>query len=309
MRVALLVAATGLAACDAASSELGLEAMLQVEGAQFVPGPFPASEGGPAGVQVTVQPRAIVQIGRTNSSVRGVIEPEARSALLGVEGYDGAWLIPAGPPDLDTPNLASASADIALADAFPPGPFTLLLAGVDERGVGETTSMLAMAELEPPTEGLLVVVLEWPGAADLDLHVVDPNGGEAWSDKPNTYEPPGPGEPPVDPNTYLIGGRLDRDANHSCRRDGRPREQVIWTIELRADGMTPIFAMDVPPPPGTYTVRVDARSMCGDASAPWHAAAYRDGQLITAARGVALPDDVLQPHGAGAGVLAFRFEL
>ena len=91
---------------------------------------------------------------------------------------------------------------------------------------------------------------------------------------------------------YLTGGILDRDGNKACRHDGRPRESVIWQM---------------PPPVGDYVVRVDARSMCSDASAAWYVAAYRGGTLITAARGISTPDDVRLPHGAGAGVRAFHF--
>jgi len=61
-------------------------------------------------------------------------------------------------------------------------------------------------------------------------------------------------------------------------------------------------------PSGEYTVRVDTRSLCGDAGASWYVAAYHAGELLDAARGISTVDDVqLQSHGAGAGVTALMF--
>lgn len=283
-----------LAGCaDHASAELGLDALLQVDGAQFRPGAFPADEGGPAATSVVTQHSTIL-VGRVGESVRGVLGPTAHAAVIGIDGVPGAWIVPAGVPDIDTPGQPTASATFALADDFPPGPFTLVLAASDADGrFGAPGTAQLVAEEAPPPDGELVIGLVWDGAADLDLHVVDPLGGEAWSDKPNTMPPPVPGEP-VDPLEYLNHGILDHDGNKDCHRDGRPQEHVIWTV---------------PPPAGEYVVRVDARSMCGDASAAWYVAAYRAGELVGAARGLATPDDVLFPHGAGAGVLALRFSL
>lgn len=63
----------------------------------------------------------------------------------------------------------------------------------------------------------------------------------------------------------------------------------------------------MPPPPGDYVVRVDVRMMCGDPSAAWSVAAYRNDVLIGAARGVSTEDDAELPgHGAGAGQLALQ---
>ena len=77
--------------------------------------------------------------------------------------------------------------------------------------------------------------------------------------------------------------------------DGRPREVVIWQMS---------------PPSGTYTVRVDARAMCGAAVAYWYVTAYgADGTPIASARGASTPIDVQEPHGTGAGVTAMTFTL
>jgi hypothetical protein len=282
-----------LAGCNAASPDPGLGALVQVEGAQFRAGPFPADDGGPVALAVTSR-HSEITIGELGEPLRGVLESEARGAVIGIDGAEGAWIVPAGVPDLDTPGLATVKATFGVADEFPPGPFTLLVAASDEHGrFGANAATMIVANDAPPPMGELVIGLYWDSAADLDLHVVDALGGEAWSDDPNTWQPPPPGEP-VDPTAYLTGGILDHDGNKECRREGRPNEHVIWSM---------------PPPSGEYLVRVDARSMCGDASAGWYVAAYRSGELIGAARGVATDNDVLAQHGQGAGVLALRFSL
>jgi len=288
------VAWLGLAACGvSASPDPGVSALLQIRGAQYRPGPLPAPSGGPDALALRSSHASVV-IGTVRENITGVLAPGTRSAVIGLDGVDGGWLLPAGLPAFDTPDNPSVAATLALADDFPPGPFTLVVAGGDGDGRfgAPATAMLVADPVAPPT-GPLVIALAWDAAADLDLHVVDALGGEAWADDPNTWVPPPPGEP-VDPTAYLTGGILDHDGNAGCHRDGRPNEHVAWTM---------------PPPVGNYIVRVDARSMCGAPSAAWYVAAYRDGALLGAARGVATAPDVQQPHRAGAGVLALRFAL
>ncbi len=282
-----------LCACDAASPEPGLDAMLQVEGAQFRPGPFPPAESGPETLAVQAQQSEII-VGRSGSRVRGVLAADATGAVIGIEGFDGTWILPASGSDLDTPGLATAKASLALSPDFPTGPFTLKIAASDAKGrFGAAGAQMLVANPEDEPTGELVIGLVWDSAADLDLHVVDPMGGEAWSDDPNTVVQPPPGTP-VDPEAWKAGGILDHDGNKECMREGNPREHIIWQM---------------PPPSGNYTVRVDARQMCGDASAAWYVYAKRGDQILGAARGVATPDDTLAQHSAGAGVLALTFTL
>lgn len=282
-----------LTACDAASSDPGLDAVLSIPGAQYRPGAFPVDEGGPAVVGLATRHPSVV-IERVGERATGVLEPSARAAVFGIAGYDGAWIVTAGPPESSAPELPVATALFGVRAGIEPGPFTLLVAAADRDGrygaSGE--AMLVADEAEPPV-GELVIQLVWDGAADLDLHVVDATGGEAWSDKPNTMPPPVPGMP-VDPTEFAKHGILDHDGNMACRRDGRPNEAVIWTQS---------------PPAGDYVVRVDTRAMCGAPGAAWYVAAYRNGDLVGAARGVTALADTLLPHGAGAGALALRFSL
>ena len=309
MRGHLAVAlALALGACDLASSNPGLEAVLQIPGAQYRPGPFPVATGGPAAVAIAPRIAIAVTGHVTGNTLRGSLEGTATGAILGIVGYDGAWILPAELPDFDTPGLATVHASFALAPDFPQGAFTIQLAASSEAGVGApvTTDLIAVDDVP---ESDLVVELAWDGRADLDVHLVDPLGHEAWADEPNTHKPPGPGEPPENPLAYLEGGRLDHDANKDCHRDGRPRERILWS-RVDADR----FGVEyVPPPPGLYTVRVDTRALCGDAAAAWSLTVYSHHgdparvQVFGRATGVSTADDAEQPHGRGAGVLAVRF--
>ncbi|HEX7839566.1 MAG TPA: hypothetical protein VF469_18955 [Kofleriaceae bacterium] len=290
--LACLALVTGCGA--SASPDPGLTSRLQLPGAQYRPGSLPAPSGGPDAIQLR-STHAAVTIGQLRERITGTLGPGSRSGVIGIAGEDGGWILPAGVPSFETPDDPSAAAIIGLADDFPPGPFTLVVAGGDADGrFGASAGEMLIAEPADPPSGELVIGLSWDGVADLDVHVVDPLGGEAWSDDPNTWQPPPPGEP-VDPTAYRTGGILDRDGNASCHRDARPSEHVIWMM---------------PPPSGAYAVRVDARSMCGGPAQAWYVAAYRNGVLLGAARGVSTDDDVqLYSHGKGAGVLALEFTL
>lgn len=293
MRAAPLLLA--LAGCGAsATPDPGLAALLQIPGAQYRPGPLPAPSGGPDAIQLRTRHTALT-IGEVREPLIGALGAGTRAAVIGIAGADDGWLLPAGVPSFELPEAPSLSATIGLADDFPPGPFTLVVLGGDGDGrFGAPVTTELIANLAPPPAGDLVIGLSWSGVADLDLHVVDPLGGEAWSGDPNTWVPPPPGTP-VDPTAYLAGGILDRDGNAGCHRDGRPAEHVIWKL---------------PAPAGRYVVRVEARSMCGGASEAWYVAAYRNGALLGAARGVSTDDEVqLLPHGTGAGALALQFTL
>ena len=299
MRHAVLLLA--LTACDAATSDPGLGAPLYVAGGQFRTGAFPAATGGPATESVqTLHATAIIDEDR--ETISAVLDPSARATIVGIDGQRGAWIVPAGPPDFDTPGQATLHATYGVS--VTPGPVTLLVAAVDAQGrIGEPASADIIAVNAAPPDGVLVVSLQWLGRADLDLHVIDPDGNEAWSGDPNTWKKP---IGPTDPSAYLTGGILDHDGNAGCTRDGAPSEDVVWATRKTSTGTT----IDPIVPPGEYTVRVDARSLCGDASAAWAVTVYSQGEVIAAARGIATPDDVTyQPHGAGAGTTALHFSL
>ena len=300
---ALLALAMAVAGCTAASSDPGTGVELQVPGAQYLPGPFPAPTGGPISTALQTT-HASVLIGRLHEQLHGILSPDSTGAIVGIAGVDGAWILPAGPPDLNT-SQATVTATFGLAPGTPPGPFTLEVAATDSDGrIGTPVGTGLVADDAPPPQGDLVVELAWKSTADLDLHVIDPTGGEAYYGNANTWQRPPPGNP-VDPCDYLTGGWLDRDANQDCTLNSAPSEHVVWTTRMTTT--CPATAPVIPP--GKYTVRVEAHAMCDDASAPWYVAVYHEGALIAQARGVATPDDVQQPHGKGAGLTALTFTL
>ncbi len=302
MRTPGLLALIGLAGCDAATSDPGYGNALVIADAQFRPGGFPAASGGPDTVQLAGA--AATTIGTFRSRLRAVLAPSARAAIVGLAGAEGTWIITAGPPDFETPGQPSASATYGFDPSVAPGPQTILVAATDAAGrVGAPASLEVIAGAAPVPEGDLVVGLAWASSADLDLHVVDPRGGEAWSDRPNTTPTPTPGTP-VDPSAYLTGGILDHDGNANCHLDNPATEHVIWRTRAGPSGeVSPVI------PAGTYTVRVAARSLCMDAAAAWYVEVYAQGALIAAARGEATPADVEVDgvHRAGAGVTALTF--
>ncbi|HSN27945.1 MAG TPA: hypothetical protein VLT45_16765 [Kofleriaceae bacterium] len=298
MRALALLVLAGCA--DLASSDPGLGAPLHVDGAQFRPGAFPAATGGPSVASVQTL-HATVIVGENRETVSATLDPHATAAILGLDGYRGTWILPAGPPDFDSPQLASLHAGFGVE--LTPGPIEMLVAAADAHGqIGEPARADLVALDAPMPTGQLVVSLQWQGAADLDLHVVDPDGHEAWSGDPNTWKKP---IGPADPEAWMTGGILDHDGNMSCTRDGEPTEDVVWSEHMGTTGpVEPIV------PSGEYTVRVDARSMCGDASAAWGVTVTSAGEVIAAARGIATSyDATYQPHGAGAGVTALHFQL
>jgi len=286
-----------------ASPDTGLGDLLYVDGAQYRPGAFPAASGGPD-VTSAQTAHSTVVIGTHHESLRVVLAPDSRAALVGIPGAKGAWIVPAGPPDIDTPGQPNVHATLGFGDALPVGAFELYVAGVDADGrVGAVAPVDLFAAPAMPPDGDLVVTLAWTGSADLDLHVIDAAGGEAWQGHPNTWQQPPPGTVGVDPCAYASGGILDHDANMDCTRSGQTSEDVVW-VARSCSGRT----IDPVIPAGTYTVRVEARSLCSDASAAWAVSVYQAGVLSATVRGVATPYEAeYEPHGTGAGTTALTF--
>jgi hypothetical protein len=304
MRAATILVLLG--ACGGgASNDLGYEAPLQVPGAQFRPGPFPAPTGGPNVDGEPIPTTTQIVIGNFEQTVNASVGANAHGAIIGVVGADGNWIVTAGPPVFNMPDDGTISTRFGLGDAAQPGPFVLQLAAVDGAGkIGSAASVELVADPVPlpaaDAGATLLVGLVWDNAADLDLHVVDPEGHEAWTGQPSTFPYPDPMTCNCVPVVQAAddmwdAGVLDRDDNKDCKfADATPSEHVVW------------HAL---PPTGKYTVRVDARSMCGAPDVAWYVEVLdTNQQLLAAARGVSTPDDVTYAaHGAGAGQTALTF--
>jgi hypothetical protein len=279
-------------ACSGTDAETGNDAEMQLQGAQFVRGAMPGGAEAPkvAAVQLVT---TTIRIGTVGKALGGALDPGSTAALVALADDRGYWIVPAGVPDVSSPTFPSFKATASFARTLAPGPHDLVVRAVDGAGnVGpaHTESLTAIDPSIP--DGHLVVSLAWDSEADLDLHVVDPNGVEIFNRNINSYEPPPPGQAP-DPNAYQHGAILDADSNANCVIDGRRRENVVWKD---------------PPPPGHYVVRVDTFSMCGQISAHWTVDVLADGVSIGRAQGTTFPSDTRFSHDRGAGVLALEFD-
>jgi hypothetical protein len=292
-RLALLLwLSLALCSCDAASRDPGAKNLFIIPGAQFVPGAMPGDQGGPK-VTGIANDHTFIRPGTVGERVQGAAEATATGVGLGLPGDKGYWVVTTQVPDISSPGMPSFEVRASYSANFPPGPFQIAIQAVDAQGRSGPPSMLALeAQINPPPDGDLVFSLSWSHNADLDLHVVTPDGIEVWRGNVNSLPPP-PGTPP-DPNAPLRGGIFQGDSNGACVIDGRRQENVVWSS---------------PAPTGHYTVRVDTFDMCGQAYAYWDVQVLQRGSLLGRARGESLPTDTRQPHGAGGGVTALEIDV
>ncbi len=296
MRVAALFvlgcSGVSMASCGSrVAADSGANAYMQIPGAQFVRGPMPA--GSPAGPSVDQLALVNNEIwaGLANDPLSGALGPAATAAAIGLRGDVGYWIVVAGVPSVSTPSDPSFAATAIFSPNIVLGSYTLLVSAVDATGTfGPPSAQILTAETSPtnpPATGDLVVTLTWDTESNLDLHVVDPAGGEIYWDNQSSQPPFSFNQ--IDGGSY---GYVDYDSNANCVIDGLRREDAIWPTA---------------PPSGTYTVRVDTPSLCGNPIANWTVRAVLDGSEIAMARGVALDADTLGSHGIGTGVLALQF--
>lgn len=282
----MLAASLGAVSCSGVQADQGTDAYMQVPGAQFVRGSIPAgSASGPAVEDISLL-NANIWAGLTDFGIGGAIATTGTAAAIGLRGDKGYWIVLAGTPNVAAPNYPTIGATAEFSTGIVPGQYTLSMSAVDANGnFGLPRTQVLVAEpspTNPPLAGELVVTLTWDNDANLDLHVVQPDGFEVyWNDQSSETE--------TDGGSY---GYVDFDSNANCVIDGLDREDAIWKYA---------------PPPGQYTVRVDAGSLCGEPIANWHVQAILHGKPIAQGNGVAVDATTRGPHGTGAGVLAFQF--
>lgn len=285
-----LLAALLLLGCDAASTESGVAALLQVTAAQFVPGALPAPQEGPVVTGLSTLQNA-VYAGQVDTPLSGSLAAGATAVALALAGDRGFWIVPAGPPAITAPEQPTFAVELRFAAALPPGRWALQAQGRDAQGRPGPIAELALEVLPAAAPvGALVVALRWDRQVDLDLHVEQPGGVEIWSGMKTGYRPP-PGQP-ADPVAQERAGRLDFDSNAQCVLDGRQQENVLWQSA---------------PPSGHYRVRVATASLCQQESAVWTVQLYREGVLQQQASGQSTESATRSGHGPGAGELALEF--
>jgi len=293
--LAACVAVAVAPACRGPSEDIGLGASLRVTGGQFLGGDVEtaAPGGGPAVVSVFNSLTA-VQPGERDKPLVGSLGPAATAVAIGLRGDRGYWIVVAGPPALDAPELPTFAATLSFSPELPLGDLVLLVRAVDAQGrFGAPTPVPLASAPAPAATGALVVSLAWDTESDLDLHVVTSDGVEIWARNINSYRAPLPGTP-VDASAWQSGGILDFDSNAACVIDGRRQENVVWQAA---------------PPPGTYLVRVDTASLCAAPAARWTVRAVLAGVEVGASQGTSLPGDARYSKGPGSGIQALSFDV
>jgi hypothetical protein len=282
-----MLTALSFSACSAATSDQGLSAALRVDPAQYVPGAMPEPQSGPA-VKSAYVPHDNLPVGSVSEFVAGSADRSTTAVAIERVGDPGYWIVTAGFPTADEPELPSYRGQLELARDFPLGPFTLRLSAVDRAGQFGPRTELNLQAVDSAKQGALRVGLRWDNAADLDLHVQPASGVDIWTRNINEYDP----RSSESPDDWQSGGLLDIDSNANCITDGHSAENVVWR--------------DVPPA-GQYTVRVVTAALCGEHAAHWSVDVVLQGQTLAAASGVSVATDTRAGSGARDGVVALSF--
>ncbi len=280
-----------LMACEGADHDPGYAAWLRVEGAQYESDPLPSGGAGPELVALRV-PHSSVLPGERSELISGALAASATSVLVALEGDRGHYIVTAGAATFEEPGLPSFRASLSFATTTPAGPLTLALSAVDAQGRVGPRKEVALTAQGRTRSPQLSIELRWDREADLDLHVITPDGTELYPRNINTYGMPAPAGAAPSPNAYLDGGILDLDSNANCVIDGRREERASWSV---------------PPASGVYTVRVATASLCAESIAHWTLEVWRAGQLAQTVQGISQSYETRYGTGLGAGTLACEF--
>ncbi len=261
------------------------DSLLWVEDATFAAGALStiANEGGPAVIDHYTR-AAWIAPGQRGRILTGTLAAGSVALLLGLQGDDGHWILPASAPNTWAPDQPTFSAQLGLSRAMMPGEAQLHLVAIDaETRAGPPTLVPLTVLAAAPAEGQVVVTLSWDSDSDLDLHVVDPSGNEVWKGDIASA--------PADDGSSSAG-LLDFDSNAGCVLDGRRMESVAWAKA----------------PAGHYQVLVDAFSLCQASAARWRVDVLVDGVSRLSAQGLATASSARYDKKRGAGVLALEFD-
>jgi hypothetical protein len=252
---------------------------IQVNGGQFFDGPLPVGTAGPK-VQTISAPSTVLVSGQSGWNVSGDVDIGAYSvALAFTELGTGYWIVPVGEPDVQVSGALVWSAGCSFAWSIPTGSHDLAFSAIDGTGQAGPANPLTLNFQSPVPAGAVVVSLTWDSNADLDLHLVAPDGAELDPQHPNTYAG---SDGKLPPGTAV----LDRDSNGGCVEDGYREEDAVF-----ADA----------PAPGTYTVRVDMASACGAPSADFLVTVRVHGEVKQTIKGLLLAQDA-DGGGPGSGL-------
>jgi hypothetical protein len=303
LAIALATGALASAGCDEASPASGITAYMRLSSAQFEPGAIDETSTGnkePTVDSIGAKATTIFP-GSEGHALSGSVNGAGTAVLVGLTGDVGHWLIPLGFPDLDRQGNFTFSTTAAFSPVVPLGARELVFRGVDKTGQVGPPQRLALTIAPNAPTGMLVIQLTWDANADLDLHVRVPNPAnpmkpiDVWDKAPLALPPQKSSDPPYTAAQVTAAGKLLFDSNANCVIDGQNHEEVVFPDAY---------------PAGTYEVRVDTFSLCGQPTARWHAAAFTNMSATTVyaqATGQSLDRDTVATHNATAGVLAFSF--
>ncbi len=291
--------------CDGgASSDPGVSALLRLsgKGTQFIPGELDITGGSDKptiqGINISSN---IVFPGATGRALGGSAIGSS-AVLIGLQGDVGHWVVPTGTPDSDNPDALDFSTSLSISPLIPlmPANRAIVFRAVDGHQTVGPPMLLDMKIQPLAASGQpLVISLVWDTDSDLDLKVRVPNAVDpsmpidVWNKSTVALPVLQNGDLPYTADDVKNAGKLDYDSNAQCLLDGLRRENVTFPQT---------------PPSGTYQVRVDSFSLCGQVAARWHAFAVANGaDLLGEAYGQAGDVDTQGSHGPATGILAFSF--
>jgi hypothetical protein len=285
---ALCLATLGLSGCgDSQAAPSGITEPIRVANGQFIEGAFPTShDSGPAITQFSI-PNSQFLAGTTGKVIKGLASPGSQSVAFQLEGLGtGYWVLPVGAPDPTEQGALSWAATCDFSHDLAPGlqPLSIAASGPDGQFGPVATETLNIESLIPT--GHVVASLTWGANADLDIHLVSPDGKELDPKHPNTI-----GSDDATGKPVAHSGLLDRDSMAGCVPDGVRTENVVWSDN---------------PTPGTYLVRADMFSACGQPAATFVFSLYVDGQVVLKKTGRLLDIDA-DGGGPGSGLFVTDF--
>jgi hypothetical protein len=261
---------------DGVSATSGLGEPIRVRGGQFFEGAIPGATGGPEVATIDSQNNLVTQ-GQAGKKLAGVAKKGSTAVAARLEDLGtGYWIVPVGPEDPQTEGDLSWEMVIDYSTSARPGKHSLVLAASDQLGTFGPTRDLPILIQSLTPEGAAGITLSWDSNADLDLHVIGPNGKEADPKHLTTAFDVDGGLPPG-------AGAIDRDANAGCGQNGYRSETLVFVD---------------PPAPGTYQIRVDMFDACSASAANFVVSARRAGTSVFSAKGRLLD---LDADGGGPG--------
>lgn len=299
-----LLALACLCACTGeVEQQLGLFEPIRVPEGEFIEDAIP---GGASSEVTSIETASgILVVGQQQRLLAGRTTEDAHAIAIRFAGLgSGWWVRPVQDLDPVFPGERDFLLRYDVGAGVPPGAHTLELAAVDESGRRGPAFELDVCvqddavpdnlnacdpTIKPPAA---IVALTWDRDVDLDLVIETPDGRRIAHKTPT-----GGADDPEDPSV----GRLVRDSNAGCQRDGRNSEAVVWQED---------------PAEGTYLVYADLFEACGEPGALLSLTVHRrvdhdDGtwSLEETARTTGAVTDLQASGGAGPPLYITSVEL